>query len=175
MPTLPLFYKGAGPGTHWHVHDARMSGFTAAASALPNRNSTIRHITAYSHPSPLISLSASFAVARQYALTGPAGVASPAAPGYVYEVDFTVAKQRILDPLLEIVRPSLSHLHSGDQGLILALAQGLAVAPCVHAGGSLLAPSIPPELRALVYALRDGEVLAHVIPSACITNRHAVH
>ncbi len=166
MAALPLFYKGAGPGTHWHLNDARLSGFTAAATSIANRNTVIRHIAAYSHPSPLISVSSSFAVARQYALTGPAGIASGAAPGYVYEIDLTVAKQKVIDPLFVIVKSSLSHIHTGDQGLIVALSQALALVPCLHPGGRMLTPSVPPELRALVSALRDGEVLAPVIPSA---------
>lgn len=173
---LPLFYKGAGPGTHWHVNDARLTGFTSAASSVQNRNAVIRHIVAYSHPSPLISLTSSFAVAREYAISGPAGLATKSSPGYVYEVDLTViSKPQVLDPVLAIAKGGLSHMHTGHQSLILAIAQALAVLPSLHAGSKLLPPSVPQELRALVYALRDAEVLAAVVPSACLTNRHNVY
>lgn len=175
---LPTLYKGAGPGTHWHLNDARLSGFTSAANSVANRNAVVRHIVAYSHPSPLVSLSSSFAVAREYALSGPAGLATKAAPGFVYEIDLSVvprASAAVLDPLLMVVRSALSHMHSGAQSLILAVAQNLPFAPCHHSGGKSLPPTVPQELRALVYALRDAEVLAPVVPSACVVNRHNVY
>jgi hypothetical protein len=175
--SLPTLYKGAGPGTHWHSNDARLSGFTSAASSVANRNAVVRHIVAYSHPSPLVSLTSSFAVAREYALSGPAGLATKGAPGFVYEIDLSVVSESsLLDPLFMVVKGgALSHMHSGAQSLILAVAQNLPFAPCHHAGGKSLPPAVPQELRALVYALRDAEVLAPVVPSACVVNRHNVH
>lgn len=174
---LPLLYKGAGPGTHWHVNDARASGFTSAGTSATNRNAVVRHIVAYSHPSPLVSLTSSFAVAREYAISGPAGVATKAAPGYVYEIDLSGASGiKVFDPLHMVVKAALSHLHSGAQDLILAVAQNLPFVPCHHSGGKALPPTVPQELRALVYALRDAEVLVPVVPSAYVgVKRHDVH
>lgn len=159
------------------MNDARVSGFTAAAMGV-NRNAVVRHIVAYSHPSPLVSLSSSFAVAREYAISGPAGLATPATPGYVYEIDLSLVTPnlRVLDPIRQIARAGLSHMHSGNQSLILAVAQNLAFAPSHHSGGKVLPPTVPQELRALVYALRDAEVLAPAVPSACISvTRHNVY
>ena len=176
MTVLPLLYKGAGPGTHWHLNDARLSGFTSAANGVANRNAVVRHIVAYSHPSPLVSLTSSFAVAREYAISGPAGWATKAAPGFIYEIDLSMLSgSKVFDPILMVVKKALSHMHSGAQDLILAVAQNLPFVPCHHAGGKALPPTVPQELRALVYALRDAEVLAPVVPSACVVNRHNVH
>jgi hypothetical protein len=174
--SLPLLFKGAGPGTHWHRNDARLSGFVAAASSVVNRNSVERHITAYSFPSPLLSLSASYAVARQYALSGPSGHASKAAPGYVYEIDPTNAPVTIHDPIAVLVATDWGHIHTGDQSLLPALATGGAglLPACLHNGNIMQVPSVGMPVRALVYAIRDSELLAVSVPTVCITNRHEV-
>jgi len=97
-----IFYKGAGPGTHWWQQDARNTGFQVAAHD-HNLAALISHITAFSHPSPYLSFSASFDVACTYALTGKR-MATAAEPGYVYEINCQVAGGglALLDPAKEI-------------------------------------------------------------------------
>jgi hypothetical protein len=177
MAHLPTFYKGAGPGTHWHTNNAQLTGFTTAAVGATNRNTVVRHIVHYSHPSPLISLTSSFAVARSYALLGPAGIATRANPGIVYEIDFSliVNPPRIVNPLRLIANTMAAYLHTGDPSLILNLAQRHTYTTCHHAGGRMLLPTFQQELYALVYALRDAEVLATAIPNVCVFNQHSVY
>jgi hypothetical protein len=31
---MPIFYRGAGVGTHWHINDARLTGFTPQAPGI---------------------------------------------------------------------------------------------------------------------------------------------
>lgn len=185
-----VLYKGAGPGSHWWNNNAQLTGFTVAA-AIWNASRMVRHITAFSHPSPYLSFSASFAVAREYALDGPAGAASQAQPGTVYEIDTALcpAQLPLVDPANAILtaNPALgvgnlpTH-HDGGQDLILDIAS-----PALHAtvlttppprlGNALPAgPAIQRELQAVVFALRDAEVLiAGNVPANCIVGVHSVY
>lgn len=177
---IPTLFKGAGPGTHWHMNDARSLGFTSAAHRPHTKNAIISHITAYSFPSPYVSLTTSFAVARQYALAGPGGVASRKVPGYVYEVDLSAHPMapEIFNPIAEISRASLAHAHDGEQNLILGVASsehgGILRAKVLHSGGLKTLPNISAEMRALAKALRDAEVLVNTVPAVCVVMRHDV-
>lgn len=186
---VAILYKGAGPGTFWALNDPRLgAGFVSASAAPPSVPSMVRHITAFSHPSPYLSLTASFAVAYAYALGGPAGAASSAMPGYVYEIDTGVFPVKLIDPVSEVASatsiataPRLLTHHDGGQDLILGIA-----APSLHAGVLLVPPKRPgatlpnppaitPELHAVVFSLRDAEMLAEgPIPPGCIVHRHNV-
>lgn len=177
---IPTLFKGAGPGTHWHVNDARILGFTSAAHRPHTKNAVITHITAYSFPSPYVSLTTSFAVARQYALSGPGGIASQKIPGYVYEVDLSAcsAMPAIFNPVAEVSRANLAHAHNGNQSLILGVASQIHSrilnAKVPHSGGMRALPNISADMRALVNALRDAEVLVNAVPSTCVVMRHRV-
>ena len=178
---IPTLYKGAGPGTHWHKKNACDGGFTPAANRPYTTNAVVDHIVHYSHPSPYISLTASFAVARQYALSGPDGTASDTNPGYVYEIDLSACnttKLRIFNPIAEISKTGLAHEHNGDQGLVLGVAssthESVLKTPVLQAGGRKAIPSASTTLKALVNALRDAEVLTGKVPASCIVNRLSV-
>jgi hypothetical protein len=178
---MPTFFKGAAPRTHWYDDDARLSGFTVAAA---NRSvpAIVRHITSYSHPSPYLSLSASFAVARAYAL-GPAGIGPH---GYVYEIDIVDEKDvALIHPISEIIQSCSAaglHFHDGEVDLIQGIAAHgsakfkhiLTAAPHRRPGAASFPPTVTRELQALVTALRDAEVLATAIPHGCIVTRHPV-
>lgn len=178
---VPMLFKGAGPGTHWHRNDPKQSGFTASPMAC-GHNALLRHITNYSHPSPYLSFSTSFAIAKGYAMVGPGGLATPAAPGYVYEIDLSAVTTaiQVINPVADICLGSngnLVHAHNGGGTLIAELADGLdppTSAP--QTGGGMLTPAVSKELRALIFAIRDAEVLITVnIPPGAIVNRHLVH
>jgi hypothetical protein len=158
-----------------------------------NANSVVRHITSFSHPSPYASFTASYAVACVYAAAGPGGVASAGAPGYVYEIDLDagdLAQLILVDPVGQIAaNPPLGHHplvthHDGEQGLILGIASpshlpDVLVTTPRRPGPPRAdpAPAIAhPELRAVVFALRDAEVLVggH-IPEAFVSNRYDVY
>jgi hypothetical protein len=189
-------YKGAGPGTHWWVTDAQTAAGFVVGHAPRNVNAIIRHIVNYSWPSPYSSFSASFAAAAAYALVGPSGKATPEVPGWVYEIDVALAIElgaRFLDPAREILAQNppigapgtIPTFHDGGQDLILGIAvpslhrKVLLTPPRQPGPVRYVRPGGPPvvhnELRAVIFALRDAEVLATTdVPAACITARYPV-
>jgi hypothetical protein len=177
---LPTLFKGAGPGTHWHINDPKTHGFTSAAHRPHTKNAVISHITAYSFPSPYVSFTTSFAVARQYALSGPKGVASRRSPGYVYEIDLSACTVApiIFNPIEEISKANLAHAHNGDQSLILGVASQahsrILRVTVPHSGGLMALPNISSYMKALVNALRDAEILVNTVPGTCVVMRHNV-
>ena len=122
---IPILYKGAGPGTHWHINDPRLGGFiTGAMPATPN--AVVRHITNYSFPSAYLSFSTSFAIARSYALTGPGGLATTTSPGFVYEIDLSAitAAPALVDPVHSVSSNGMfAHNHNGAGALIAEVSQ----------------------------------------------------
>ena len=178
-----ILYKGAGPGTHWHSNNAQLTGFSATAAMVANGSSALLHIIQGSIPSPYISFTTSFAVACKYALTGPAGIATAANPGYVYEIDTVISPVNLTDPIAVIsgmATPArYAHEHDGGVDLILGIAS-----PTTH--GAILsasprtprnlahAPTISPTLQGLIFAIRDAELLAQSVPAACIRQLHRV-
>src|SRR4051812_28866617 len=87
---MPLYYKGAGPGTYWHQHDARVTGFTPASPGqAPGWLRLVQHVGIGSVTSPYVSLTRSYGIAWDYAVL--CGRRSPRAtaanPGYVYEIE----------------------------------------------------------------------------------------
>jgi hypothetical protein len=194
-------YKGAGPGTHWFINDPRTAGGFLVAPVPSGPSAVIRHIVNYSWPSAYTSFSASFAAACEYALNGPAGTASAANPGYVYEIDVQLALDagvRFVDPAQVILgaNPPVGAAglvpthHDGGADLIRGIADPLQAAilttsprrptnPAVPAGPSSRAggpPVVHPHLRAVIFALRDSEVLAFTnVGAGCITQRYLVY
>jgi hypothetical protein len=173
------FFKGAGPGTHWHVNDARLSGFLASPRPT-SVNAIVTHVGAYSHPSAFLSVTSSFAVARSYALLGPGGPASTSSPGYVYEIDFAAVTTPVslFDPVHSIASGFSStgaHLHDGNQDLLTEVASGLPLSIAPQLGGTKTIPAVSKELRALIFSSRDAEILVHGgLPAGAVVYRHDV-
>jgi hypothetical protein len=172
-------WKGAGPGTHCHTNDATRTGFFCPAPTGPTPAAAVRHITQQSHPSPFVSLSTSYAVAYDYATLGGAGA------GYIYEIDTSAdPTMKLHDPikLIASLAPPFVHEHDGSPELIAALALPgvnpavLGAAPRRPGNRANLpgGPLFRNELRALVNAVRDAEVLIERVPAVCIVARHAV-
>jgi hypothetical protein len=194
-------YKGAGPGTHWFINDPRTAGGFLVAPVSSGPSAVIRHIVNYSWPSAYTSFSASFAAACEYALNGPAGTASAVNPGYVYEIDVQLALDagvRFVDPAQVILGANppvgvaglVPTHHDGGADLIRGIADPLQAAilttsprrptnPAVPAGPASRAggpPVVHPHLRAVIFALRDSEVLATTnVGAGCITQRYLVY
>lgn len=178
-----ILFKGAGPGTHWALNDARLTGFVAQGGQPHAVGTVMNHVRGRSHPSPYLSTSTSYAVARTYAEDGPGGPASATNPGYVYEVDTSLATVQIVDPLRAVVMGSANgpvHAHDGGQDLILGIARpmlhgSVLAKPPARLGNLVHAPTISPQLHCVVFVIRDGEVLIRgTIPTACITARHSI-
>ena len=165
--------------------------FFLPAGELPSASAAVLHITAYSVPSPYVSCTASYEVAESYALLGPAGRATQAVPGAVYQIDTAqIPPHDVHDPLVLISRGQpvrqnalarASYHHDGGQDLVLAIAApslfpGVLARPPKGPGGASnpFPPAISAELKALVFALRDAEVLLERVPPTCITNRWSV-
>jgi hypothetical protein len=182
-----MLYKGAGPGTHWWTNDPRTcGGFFCPPGHPASPTAVTSHITVASHPSPYLSFTTSYAVAVEYALVGPSGSATVANPGYVYVVDPSVAPLTIVDPVLEIATGQQtasrwSTEHDGGPDLVLGIAaRGIHGAALIHPprrrGTSLpRPPSVSNELNALIFSLRDAEILiAGPVPPACVIGRDPV-
>jgi hypothetical protein len=191
-PRMALLYRGAGPGSWWHVNDARINGFAPhSPGATPSKDRIVNHIARASIKSPYISFSRSFGIARAYALVGPAGFASAASPGYVYEIEVLDDKMCTpIDPVVEISKElpspweSPHYHHDGSPTFLLGVVDpinGLAhlQQQCVFPPGSLgtpRAPNLSQEMEVFVRALRDAEVLIRGnIPSSIVHNRYDVY
>lgn len=165
---LGTIYKGAAPGTHWERTDARTRGnFQGQNYGAPwGVNDVVRHITGASHPSAFCSFTTSYAVAQRYA-SGPPG----SGRGLIYVVDPARSSARIdwVNPVEEIAAVD-GHYHEGDWKLLEALVVASAVTPVAHYGGAVHAPAFRNELRAILFALRDSEVLVPHIPATCIVD-----
>jgi hypothetical protein len=180
---LKSLYKGVGPGTYWHKnHTSVLSGGFTTAAAAPGVASIIRHIVNFSRSSAYLSLSTSFAVARSYALDGPGGLATPLAPGYVFEFDLALMKNlkvNTVEPAKELVRNNGDLWHDGDQRLLVGIATNsrrILTKPVPRPGAAAARPpSFRTDLEAVVRALRDAEVLVHGnLPHQAIGFVHSV-
>jgi hypothetical protein len=178
---MAILYKGSGPGSHWAVNDARVTGFHCFPGMAKGPGPIVQHVTVVSHPSPYVSLTASYAVAHQYAQVGVGGTATKANPGYVYQIDPGQ------DPALVLVDPIAAlassthwlHDHNGGQDLILAIAAPAQFPAVLTTPPKQLAalprpPQFSSEMQTVVFALRDAEILAEVVPRSCVLSRTAV-
>ena len=188
---MPIFYRGAGLHTHWHQHDARLTGFTPHhAGAGLGLSRILHHIARGTTASPYISLTRSYAVARHYALCGQQ-LPTAANPAYVYEIDqHDGLGTQLLDPIVALA-PQLgtpydarSYHHDGDPRFILGVADSKGQATHLNqtvrfappATGTPRTPLLTIELERLVRALRDSEVLAFgAVASTQIKRRINVH
>jgi len=58
---MPIFYRGAGVGTYWHQHDARLTGFMPKAPTIVSSvDRVMQHVARGSISSPYISLTRSY-------------------------------------------------------------------------------------------------------------------
>lgn len=141
---MALFYRGAGIGSHWHTTDARISGFTPhKPGETPSTTRIVNHIARASTTSPYVSFSRSFGIARAYGLIGPAGFASAARPGYVYEIEVSDDKVcMMIDPVKNVAgtlgEPWENHTyqHDGTQRFLLGVVDPISMLaalqePCV--------------------------------------------
>jgi hypothetical protein len=189
---LAVFYRGAGIGTYWHQHDARVSGFTPhAAGAAPGLARMVGHIRSGTTYSPYVSLTRSYDVALDYALVGRAAPTSTA-PAFVYEItidDPPPSSVSLLNPLHAIVQAlpgplaSPTYQHDGSQTFLHGVLRPAAMSHhlTAHLRGPPPGHAVPRpatltnELETIVRALRDAEILAQaVIPASCVTQRFDV-
>ena len=183
---MTIVFKGAAPGSYWQVNDARLTGFTTGHNYPQGPAEIVRHISTQNSPnSAYLSFSASFAIAYGFACMG--GVAGPptqANPGYVYEVD--LVGQAPIDPIASVsgnvpfpqiaMALPLPYHHNGDRDFALGVAGSALHKPSLsRPPRQAVTPHFPmnptcrAEFVALLFALRDSEVLAlGPVPATCI-------
>lgn len=134
---MATFYKGAGVGSYWHIHDSRKIGFT---SREPDRNPTtevlIEHIATGTLYSPYISVTRSYAVAWNYAMAGVVDIPTDDNPAFIYEIEIDNSSPtdiKLIDPIKEVAKSFLEPIdvysqqeysfyqHNGLQSYLLEL------------------------------------------------------
>lgn len=192
---MPLFYRGAPRGSYWHGKDARLHGFTPHSPHIPSTvNRMVQHIAQGTAASPFVSLTRSYAVAWAYAVLFSRVRATAAKPAYVYEVEINdpVPPQlSLLDPINEVTTALSDPLngcpyhHDGLPQFLLGVVDPSGMKhhlsqlpPCPPLAGAATRShpaGLSDELRTLVHALRDSELLAlGTIPAPFVTNRYDV-
>lgn len=191
---MPIFYRGAGINTYWYLNNPAESGFTART---PESTLTaarmMHHISRGTANTPFISLTRSYGVARDYAVSNSTVIPTLNNPAYVYEIevpDPLPNEITILDPVKEIAKillpPAMGppYQHDGSQEFLLGVVDPRnmghflvqqAMQPPSN-GGTPRPPNLTLELETLVRALRDAELLAYgSIPANCVQNRFDVY
>ena len=174
---MPIFYRGAGLGTYWHMNDARITGFTPHyPGAGQGISRVLQHIARGTTASPYVSLTRSFGVAWGYAMAGKK-LPSVVRPAYVYEIEIDETDglgTRLLDPVTVIANSLGSpyemrtYHHDGDSAFLLGLVDPVGQKPSLRQDvrfappgqGSDRSPLLHIELEALVRSLRDAEILS---------------
>jgi hypothetical protein len=168
---MPYFYKGANPGSYYweEANSPFAKGFNAAGGVEPGLDAIVRHIRGYAtRTSPYLSITSSFAVAAQYAK--PEG--GDSRRGKVWEI--APRRNLLINPIAKILGkwPDMSaHLHDGDAQLLDGLLSRADIIRGNLVYGGEVFPvncSITLAFEALVYAIRDAELLAEFIPSVCV-------
>ena len=195
---MATFYKGAGIGTHWHIHDSRQVGFTAwEPEADPTIEALITHIAIETVNSPYISLTRSYAVAWNYAVRGGSDIRTLDRRGCVYEIEIDIplpSGLELLDPVREVAMSLPNPIdidseeeysfyqHNGLPTFLLGVVSPSDMGhfqvgrqPQPPGPGVPGPPNLTPQLTALVNALRDAEMLLYKhVPPSCVQNRFEV-
>jgi hypothetical protein len=191
---MPIFYRGAGVGTHWHTNDPRGSGFIPQSpGTVGSISQMMNHIARGSTNSPFVSLTRSYGVAQDYARLGGRIKPTASNPAYVWEVEITDPLPpgiQLFDPVKDVAATissplsSPSYHHDGSQQFLLGvvhpkgkmrrfLKQPYPQPP--PGGGTPRSPNLTIELETLVRALRDAEILVlGTVPASCIRSLNPV-
>ena len=188
---MPIYYKGAAPGTHWNTHDACGSGFVPRGPGYSKScDRMIQHVAHARTQSPYISLTRSYSVALHYALETGTSQPTATAPGYIYELEIDdTSGVTLIDPVKEIAADAPGPLvnpgyqHDGHQTVLLGVASSMLAFflknPIALPGGAGVGTrfaSISPQIWGLVCSLRDSEILVDGnVPRNCVVNRESVY
>ena len=191
---MPFYYKGAAPGTYWHKNDARFTGFTPVSPGTQGTlNRIIDHVRTGNIRSPFISLTRSYGVAESYAISGRTQIATPANPGYVYQIELDDPLPMgvmLMDPIKQVVLPAPSppkdipYHHDGAQTFLLGVVSPQLMNHFLSSStpqppGSTATnrtPTLSIELECIIRSLRDSEILAAGnIPSSAVVAKYNVY
>ena len=192
---MAIFYRGAGIGTYWHIHDARQMGFLVRAPQMePTTDRLMLHIARGTVNSPFISLTRSYGIALNYANFFGTEISTPQRPAYVYEIEINEpipSGLNFLDPIKEVA-PNLPspisinppYQHDGGPVFLLGVVDPINMrefltqpAPQPPASaGTPRTPNLTIALETLVRTLRDAEILTiGTIPAGCVKHRFEVY
>lgn len=187
---MPILYRGAGIDTYWYINNPIEIGFIARAPEVaPTTTRLMQYISRGTSNSPFISLSLSYAVARDYAIVSSPEIPTPSKPAYVYEVEFQDPLPpglEVLDPVKEVAQTlpmpltiGPTYQHDGAPEFLLGVVDprnmghffvGHSPQPPLSEG-TPRSPNLSLELETFVRALRDAEILAYgAIPATCVVN-----
>ena len=192
---MPIFYRGAGINSYWHLRDPLETGFTARVpDTTPTTAQLMQHISRGTGNSPFISLTRSYAVAWHYAVLNSTHLPTPENPAYVYEIEIHEPLPSglvLLDPIKEVAQtlpgptsPGPPYQHDGLPDFLLGVVNSRSMGEFLrqHAPqpppseGTPRPPNLTLEVETLVRVLRDAEILARGrIPKSCVQNRIDIH
>jgi hypothetical protein len=187
---MPIFYRGAGVGTYWHQHDARLTGFMPKTPMIvPSVDRVMQHVARGTISSPYISLTRSYGVAWSYAVGFGRAQLTPSRPAYVYEIELENPLPQglqLIDPVKEIILAvasplaAITYQHDGLPNFLLGVIDPDNMRKFLDeqspqpppASGTPRRPNLTIELETIVRSLRDAEILAiGNIPAALIRQR----
>ena len=188
---MTRFWKGVGVGTFLHGADLRITGIAPARpGASHSGTSVMQHVAWGSTRSPLISLTKSWDVAKDYARNSGYSPPTAANPAYVYEVvvpDPLPPGVELIDPVCFVATLNTNPLtssyhHDGNQAFLLCIVDPLKNPtpanisfPPLLRGGTPRPPNRTIELETMVRSLRDAEVLVlGNVPQAWVQDRHEI-
>jgi hypothetical protein len=175
---MPIFYRGAGVGTYWHLNDARLTGFTPQAPGIASSiDRLMQHVSRGTVSSPYISLTRSYGVAWSYAVVFSRTRPTQNNPACVYEIEINDPLPhgfQLIDPVKEVAAAAppplaaISYQHDGLPEFLLGVMdpkkyKRYRMAPCPQpppGGGTPRSPNLTIQLETLVRVLRDAEILA---------------
>jgi hypothetical protein len=80
-----------------------------------------------------------------------------------------------IDPIAFLTAAGFVHHHQGDQSLVHRLAgRWNRLKPVAQPGGVSRIPVFTRELEAILFAARDAEFLADVVPAVCVIKAHRI-
>lgn len=167
-----LYFKGVGVGTYLHSKDLFRHGIAPKEHRARRGADIVEHVVRFGG-TPLVSLTRSFGVACDYAKNYSLYPPTATNPGVVYEVVIPdPAPVPIIDPVQALASTSqglaslATYHHDGDQRVIEYLLDPIKkamgpypISPQRPPAVGAVPATIPLELNAMVYALRDAEIL----------------
>jgi hypothetical protein len=185
---MPLFYKGVAYGTHWYdKYDSRHGFWAPKPEKLDEDLEIINHISnGGSAQSPFLSVTTSYGVALSYAKNKQlVNGTILELEGLIYVIDSDQEPGlRIIDPVKRIaegLKAPHDYHHSGSRNCLLELIEpgvtGLKeeVLFPKPPGNQGVETHFSAELKTMVYALRDSEILIFgEIPASCIIGFYTV-
>ena len=154
----------------------------------PSTHRLMEHIARGTVNSPFISVTRSYGVAWQYAISSSVRPPTLSEPAYVHEIETPEPlppELQLLDPIKEVAEmlrspesPGPFYQHDGLPNFLIGVADPVSMGHFLErrvmqpiSGGTPRTPNLTIELETLVRALRDSEILVkRIIPANWVRN-----